>query len=101
MFLCGWLALVTLIPVILSTNPGVEIKVTDKGLEYGEPKGRQFLFGFWLQVALLCHPVVLSFVGRQLGMAAIHEKLKGVRLPDFSGSRRVSLIGKVKYSLSK
>lgn len=36
MFLCGWLVMVTLIPVILSVNPGVEVKITDKGIEYGE-----------------------------------------------------------------
>lgn len=36
MFLCGWLVMVTLIPVILSVNPGVEVKITDKGMEYGE-----------------------------------------------------------------
>lgn len=39
MFLCGWLVMVTLIPVILSVNPGVEIKLTEKGLEYGEQSG--------------------------------------------------------------
>lgn len=36
MFLCGGLVMVTLIPVILSANPGVEVKITDKGIEYGE-----------------------------------------------------------------
>lgn len=36
MFLCCWLTLVTLVPVALSTNPGVEIKLTQKGLEYGK-----------------------------------------------------------------
>lgn len=28
--------MVTLIPVILSVNPGVEVKLTEKGIEYGE-----------------------------------------------------------------
>uniref|UniRef100_A0A674NS58 Bactericidal permeability-increasing protein n=1 Tax=Takifugu rubripes TaxID=31033 RepID=A0A674NS58_TAKRU len=72
MFLCGWLVMVTLIPVILSVNPGVEVKITDKGIEYG----------------------------RQLGIAAIQEKLKKIRIPDFSGKQRVSPIGKVQYSLT-
>ncbi|TNM88372.1 hypothetical protein fugu_004626 [Takifugu bimaculatus] len=72
MFLCGWLVMVTLIPVILSVNPGVEVKITDKGIEYG----------------------------RQLGIAAIQEKLKKIQIPDFSGKQRVSPIGKVQYSLT-
>ncbi|KAM3622099.1 uncharacterized protein V6R79_020311 [Siganus canaliculatus] len=68
----SWLVLVALIPLTLSTNPGVKVRLTEKGLEYG----------------------------RQLGMAAIHDKLKSVKVPDFSGKERVSPIGKVKYSLS-
>uniref|UniRef100_A0A3Q3WLL0 Bactericidal permeability-increasing protein n=1 Tax=Mola mola TaxID=94237 RepID=A0A3Q3WLL0_MOLML len=72
MSLCSWLALVTLIPVISSTNPGVEIKLTTKGLEYG----------------------------RQLGMASIQQELKKINVPDFSGTQRVSPIGDVQYSLS-
>ncbi|CAF96904.1 unnamed protein product [Tetraodon nigroviridis] len=72
MFLCGWLVMGMLIPTILSVNPGVEVKLTEKGIEYG----------------------------RQLGVAAIQEKLKSIRLPDFSGKQRVSPIGKVQYSLT-
>ncbi|XP_069023149.1 bactericidal permeability-increasing protein-like [Embiotoca jacksoni] len=72
MFLCCWLALVALIPITLSTDPGVKVRLTEKGLEYG----------------------------RQLGIASIQKKLKSVKIPDISGKRRVSPIGKVKYSLS-
>ncbi|XP_076609283.1 bactericidal permeability-increasing protein [Chaetodon auriga] len=72
MFLCWWVALVALIPTTLSTNPGVKVKLTEKGLEYG----------------------------RQLGMASIQQKLKSIKVPDISGKQRVSPIGKVRYSLS-
>ncbi|XP_068578168.1 bactericidal permeability-increasing protein [Cebidichthys violaceus] len=72
MFLCCWLALVAVIPVTLSTNPGVKVKLTAKGLEYG----------------------------RQLGMASIQKKLKTIKVPDISGTQEVSHIGKVQYSLT-
>ncbi|XP_054472376.1 bactericidal permeability-increasing protein-like isoform X2 [Anoplopoma fimbria] len=72
MYLCCWLALVALIPVTLNTNPGVKVKLTAKGLEYG----------------------------RQLGMASIQQKLKSIKVPDMSGKQRVSPIGKVRYSLT-
>ncbi|KAI3370455.1 hypothetical protein L3Q82_025222, partial [Scortum barcoo] len=72
MFLCCWLALVALIPTTLSINPGVKVKLTEKGLEYG----------------------------RQLGMASIQQRLKTVKVPDISGSQKVNPIGKVDYSLS-
>ncbi|XP_068450782.1 bactericidal permeability-increasing protein-like [Clinocottus analis] len=72
MFLCCWLVLVASIPLTLSVNPGVKVKLTTKGLEYG----------------------------RQLGMASIQKKLKTIRIPDISGSQRVSPIGKVRYSLT-
>ncbi|TNN78594.1 Bactericidal permeability-increasing protein [Liparis tanakae] len=72
MFLCCWLALTALIPLTLSTNPGVKVKLTAKGLEYG----------------------------RQLGMVSIQKKLKTIKVPDMSGKQRVSPIGKVKYSLT-
>ncbi|KAM6947471.1 bactericidal permeability-increasing protein isoform 1-T3 [Lycodopsis pacificus] len=72
MFLCRWLVLVALIPVTLSTNPGVKVKLTAKGLEYG----------------------------RQLGMASIQKKLKTIKVPDISGAEKVSPIGKVRYSLT-
>lgn len=35
MFLCCWLVLGALIPLTLSTDPGVKVKLTAKGLEYG------------------------------------------------------------------
>ncbi|XP_075952175.1 bactericidal permeability-increasing protein-like [Anarhichas minor] len=72
MFLCCWLTLVALIPVIQSTNPGVKVKLTAKGTEYG----------------------------RQLGMASIQKKLKTIKVADISGKQRVSPIGKVRYSLT-
>uniref|UniRef100_G3P997 Bactericidal permeability-increasing protein n=1 Tax=Gasterosteus aculeatus aculeatus TaxID=481459 RepID=G3P997_GASAC len=72
MFLCCWLALGALIPLTLATDPGVKVKLTAKGLEYG----------------------------RQLGMAAIQKKLKTIRVPDISGKASVSPIGTVQYSLT-
>ncbi|XP_038553228.1 bactericidal permeability-increasing protein-like [Micropterus salmoides] len=72
MFPYCWLALVALIPMTLSTNPGVKVKLTEKGLEYG----------------------------RQLGMASIQQKLKSIKVPDISGTESVSPIGDVQYSLS-
>ncbi|XP_035518200.1 bactericidal permeability-increasing protein-like [Morone saxatilis] len=72
MFLCCWLALVALIPTTLSINPGVKVKLTEKGLEYG----------------------------RALGMATIQQKLKTIKVPDMSGKQKVSPIGTVQYSLT-
>ncbi|XP_028261849.1 bactericidal permeability-increasing protein-like isoform X2 [Parambassis ranga] len=72
MLLCCWLALVALVPLTLSTNPGVKVKLTERGLEYG----------------------------RQLGMATMQQKLKSIKVPDQSGTEKVSPIGKVQYSLS-
>ncbi|XP_040015637.1 bactericidal permeability-increasing protein-like [Xiphias gladius] len=72
MSLCCWLILVAFIPMTLGTNPGVKVKLTEKGLEYG----------------------------RQLGMALIQKKLKTIKVPDISGEESVSPIGKVTYSLS-
>ncbi|XP_044077876.1 bactericidal permeability-increasing protein-like isoform X2 [Siniperca chuatsi] len=72
MFLCCWLALVALISMTLSTNPGVKVKLTEKGLDYG----------------------------RQLGMASIQQRLKTIQVPDISGTQKVSPIGTVQYSLS-
>ncbi|KAF7653036.1 hypothetical protein LDENG_00088090 [Lucifuga dentata] len=71
MFLCCW-ALVAFIPVTFSTNAGVQVKLTEKGLEYG----------------------------RQIGMASLQQKLKSIKIPDQSGTEKVHPIGKVKYSLS-
>ncbi|XP_013881055.1 bactericidal permeability-increasing protein [Austrofundulus limnaeus] len=56
----------------LSTNPGVEVRLTNKGLDYG----------------------------RQLGIAYVQQELRNVKIPDFSGTERV-VVGKVKYCLSK
>ncbi|XP_073324163.1 bactericidal permeability-increasing protein-like [Pagrus major] len=72
MSLFCWLAMVAFIPMTLSTEPGVKVRLTAKGIEYG----------------------------RQLGMASLQEKLKAIRVPDFSGKRRVSVIGRVRYRLS-
>ncbi|XP_061731325.1 bactericidal permeability-increasing protein-like [Nerophis ophidion] len=67
-----WLVLLALCHMTSCANSGVKIQLTDKGIEYG----------------------------RQLGMASIQRKLQNIRVPDMSGSQRVSVIGKVKYSLS-
>ncbi|KAK5913079.1 hypothetical protein CesoFtcFv8_002896 [Champsocephalus esox] len=72
MFLCWCLSLVALIPLTTSTNPGVKVKLTAKGIEYG----------------------------RQLAVASILQKLKTIKLDDMSGKVKVSPIGKVKYSLT-
>ncbi|XP_041638812.1 bactericidal permeability-increasing protein [Cheilinus undulatus] len=72
MFLCCLLALLALTPLSLSTDPGVKVKLTEKGVEYG----------------------------RQLGMASIQQKLKTIKVPDISGTEEVSPIGKVQYSLT-
>ncbi|XP_061583945.1 bactericidal permeability-increasing protein-like [Cololabis saira] len=71
MLIC-FLTLVALIPTSSSINPGVKVRLTEKGLEYG----------------------------RVLGMAALQQKLKSIKIPDFSGKTRVSPIGKVEYSFS-
>nr|XP_024656597.1 lipopolysaccharide-binding protein-like [Maylandia zebra] len=72
MFLCCWLVLGALFPATLSINPGVKVRLTEKGIEYG----------------------------RQLGMADMQQKLNSIQVPDFSGEQRVSPIGKVQYNLS-
>ncbi|XP_077430020.1 bactericidal permeability-increasing protein-like [Vanacampus margaritifer] len=72
MFLWCWLSLVAFGHLTSSTNPGVRVKLTDNGIEYG----------------------------RQLGMAYIQKKLQSITIPDISGTERVSVIGKVQYRLS-
>lgn len=65
------LALLVFAPMILGSNPGVEVRLTQKGLEYG----------------------------RQIGMASIQKKLQTISIPDMSGKERVK-VGKVEYRLS-
>ncbi|XP_075880786.1 bactericidal permeability-increasing protein-like [Nelusetta ayraudi] len=65
------LALLVFAPTILGSNPGVEVRLTQKGLEYG----------------------------RQIGMASIQKKLQTISIPDMSGKERVK-VGKVEYRLS-
>ncbi|KAG7278620.1 hypothetical protein CRUP_031915 [Coryphaenoides rupestris] len=72
MFPWRWLALLALIPLALSTNAGVKVKLTEKGLEFG----------------------------RSLVVGSLQEKLKTINVPDISGKQRVSRIGKVRYTLS-
>ncbi|XP_061901537.1 bactericidal permeability-increasing protein-like [Entelurus aequoreus] len=67
-----WLVLVAVCHMTSCANPGVKLQLTDKGIEYG----------------------------RQLGMASIQRKLQSITVPDMSGSQRVPVAGKVKYSLS-
>ncbi|XP_061075351.1 bactericidal permeability-increasing protein-like [Conger conger] len=66
------LALLALLPLSQTANPGVKVKLTQKGLEYG----------------------------RQIGMATLQSKLKSIKLPDMSGKVKVSHIGKVKYRIT-
>ncbi|XP_058488491.1 bactericidal permeability-increasing protein-like [Solea solea] len=72
MSLSFWLLVLAFISVSSSTNPGVKVRLTEKGLEYG----------------------------RQLGMVSIQQKLKTIKIPDISGKQSVKGIGKVQYSLS-
>ncbi|XP_047437733.1 bactericidal permeability-increasing protein-like [Mugil cephalus] len=72
MLLCCCLVLVALVPTTLSVNPGVEARLTDKGLEYG----------------------------RQLGIVIVQQKLKSIKIADISGEERIGHLGKVKYTLS-
>lgn len=69
---CCWLAMLVFIPLTLAVNPGVKVKLTEKGLEYG----------------------------REIGMASLQKKLQTIKVPDISGSERVAPIGNVKYSLT-
>ncbi|KAA0721459.1 BPI fold-containing family C protein [Triplophysa tibetana] len=64
------LALLALVPVSTATNPGVKVKLTQKGLDYG----------------------------RQLGVATLQQKFRTISIPDQSGKGK-SFIGKVEYSL--
>ncbi|XP_057702963.1 bactericidal permeability-increasing protein-like isoform X2 [Corythoichthys intestinalis] len=66
------LLLIALTHPTSSTSPGVKVKLTDNGIEYG----------------------------RQLGMASIQQKLKSITIPDISGKQRLSVIGKVEYRFS-
>ncbi|KAM7006166.1 bactericidal permeability-increasing protein-like [Tautogolabrus adspersus] len=72
MFLRCLLALLALTSLSFSTNPGVQVRLTKKGLEYG----------------------------RQLGMASIQQKLNTITIPNFSGRSRVRFVGKVKWSVT-
>ncbi|KAJ8361281.1 hypothetical protein SKAU_G00178060 [Synaphobranchus kaupii] len=72
--LAVWCVLALLVPLPLSqsANPGVKVRLTQKGLEYG----------------------------RQLGMATLQSKLKSIKVPDMSGKVRVKVVGKVEYSVT-
>uniref|UniRef100_A0A1A8ECC2 Bactericidal permeability-increasing protein n=1 Tax=Nothobranchius kadleci TaxID=1051664 RepID=A0A1A8ECC2_NOTKA len=72
MILLWCLVIVTFTSTTFGTNPGVQVRLTQKGLEYG----------------------------RQLGITSLQQKLGSVTIPDFSGSQSVSPIGNVKYSLT-
>ncbi|XP_073681951.1 bactericidal permeability-increasing protein-like [Garra rufa] len=72
MFLWCVLVLVNLVSVATDTNAGVKVRLTQKGLEYG----------------------------RQIGIASIQQKLRTIKVPDISGTEKVSPIGKVKYSFT-
>ncbi|XP_042161817.1 bactericidal permeability-increasing protein isoform X2 [Oncorhynchus tshawytscha] len=69
---CSLLALLAVISLTLAASPGVKVKLTDKGIEYG----------------------------KQIGMASLQQKLKTIKVPDLSGTEKVPPIGKVKYSLT-
>ncbi|KAI7795323.1 bactericidal permeability-increasing protein-like [Triplophysa rosa] len=65
------LTLLALVPVSTATSPGVKVKLTQKGLEYG----------------------------RQLGIATLQQRFSTISLPDQSGTEKV-VIGKVEYSVT-
>ncbi|KAK3536309.1 hypothetical protein QTP86_002937 [Hemibagrus guttatus] len=44
--------------------------------------------------------ITATFQGREIGIITLQEKLKTLKIPDLSGSEKVSPIGKVSYSLS-
>uniref|UniRef100_A0A665WF21 Bactericidal permeability-increasing protein n=1 Tax=Echeneis naucrates TaxID=173247 RepID=A0A665WF21_ECHNA len=67
MSLFSWIIVVLLIATTSGVNPGVKVRLTAKGLEYG----------------------------RQVGMAAIQQNLRTIKIPDISGKKRISRIGKV------
>ncbi|XP_051532300.1 bactericidal permeability-increasing protein-like isoform X1 [Myxocyprinus asiaticus] len=71
MFVWFFWSLLTL-PEATGTNAGVNVKLTQKGLEYG----------------------------RQIGIASIQQKLRTIHVPDISGTERVDPIGKVQYSFT-
>uniref|UniRef100_A0A665WEG7 Bactericidal permeability-increasing protein n=1 Tax=Echeneis naucrates TaxID=173247 RepID=A0A665WEG7_ECHNA len=73
MSLFSWIIVVLLIATTSGVNPGVKVRLTAKGLEYGKV---------------------------QVGMAAIQQNLRTIKIPDISGKKRISRIGKVKYRLS-
>ncbi|XP_030633344.1 bactericidal permeability-increasing protein-like [Chanos chanos] len=72
---CLWfvLVLLTLLPASQSTNAGVKVRLTQKALEYG----------------------------RQIGITVLQQKLKTIKVPDFSGPTGRRRIGKVKYDLTE
>uniref|UniRef100_A0A3B4F7R9 Lipid-binding serum glycoprotein N-terminal domain-containing protein n=1 Tax=Pundamilia nyererei TaxID=303518 RepID=A0A3B4F7R9_9CICH len=49
----------------------------------------------WNNLNLLLN---LTSLSRQLGMADMQQKLNSIQVPDFSGKKRVSPIGKVQYN---
>ncbi|XP_030230092.1 bactericidal permeability-increasing protein [Gadus morhua] len=73
MFPWRWLALLALIPLALSANAGVKVKLTQKGLDFG----------------------------RELAVASLQKKLMTIKVPDISGKERVKPIGKVRYSVTE
>ncbi|XP_057218418.1 bactericidal permeability-increasing protein-like isoform X2 [Triplophysa rosa] len=65
------LTLLALVPVSTAANPGVKVKLTQKGLDYG----------------------------RQLGIATLQQRFSTISLPDQSGTEKI-FIGKVEYSVT-
>ncbi|XP_067244600.1 bactericidal permeability-increasing protein-like isoform X1 [Chanodichthys erythropterus] len=72
MFLWCLLVLVNLVLVSTSNSAGVEVRLTQKALEYG----------------------------RQIGITSIQQKLRSMKVPDISGTEKVDPIGKVQYSFT-
>lgn len=71
MFLCCWLALVTFTQSASSTNPGVKVKLTATGLEYGEVCSTRYLSVTKHRSPETHHQTLLPFV-RQTARDGFH-----------------------------
>lgn len=75
MFLCCWLALTALIPLTLSTNPGVKVKLTAKGLEYGKVCGPLYSNSWKSRISPESHHhIPLPFCDRQTTGDGFHPE---------------------------
>ncbi|KAL4646319.1 bactericidal permeability-increasing protein-like [Arapaima gigas] len=69
---CFLVVLLTLIPQVLTVNPGLKVVLTDKGLQYAS----------------------------HVGMVFLQEKISTVPIPDVDGDIDIGLLGSIHYVLS-